>query len=189
MKKSKIYTKTGDKGTTSLIGGTRVAKNHIRLNAYGSIDELNSFLGVLRAQLADDEDKKHILKIQHELFNVGGALASEEKKYADSCLVDSSITWLERQIDIIDQDLPLLKSFVIPSGYFPAAICHVCRAVCRRSERAIYDLLEKEYVPNRILIFMNRLSDYLFVLSRKIAVVYDKEEFFSNSNCEYEKLV
>jgi len=176
--KSKVYTKTGDKGTTSLIGGSRVAKNHIRLNAYGTIDELNSFLGMLRSQLAGDEEKNHILKIQRDLFKVGGALASEDEEYAKSCLEDMDIEWLEQQIDIIDQELPPLKNFVIPSGYFPAAVCHVCRTVCRRSERAIYDLSEKEYVPANILMYVNRLSDYLFVLSRKISITHHEEDFF-----------
>lgn len=178
MKKSKVYTKTGDKGTTSLIGGSRVAKNHIRLNAYGTIDELNSFLGMLRSQLAGEEEKNHILKIQRDLFKVGGALASEDEEYAQSCLADSDIEWIEHQIDIIDQELPPLQRFVIPSGYFPAAVCHVCRTVCRRSERAIYDLSEKEFVSAYILMYINRLSDYLFVLSRKISITHHEEDFF-----------
>ena len=178
MKKSKVYTKTGDKGTTSLIGGSRVAKNHIRLNAYGAIDELNSFLGMLRSQLTDEEDKNQVLKIQRDLFKVGGALASEDEEYAKSCIEDMDIEWLEQQIDIIDQELPSLQCFVIPSGYFAAAVCHVCRTVCRRSERVIYDLSEKEYVPGNILKYVNRLSDYFFVLSRKISIVHSEEDFF-----------
>ena len=176
--KSKLYTKTGDKGTTSLIGGSRVVKNHIRLNAYGTIDELNSFLGMLRSQLPDEEDKNQVLKIQHDLFKVGGALASEDEEYAKSCLDDVDIEWLEQQIDIIDQKLPPLQRFVIPSGCFPAAVCHVCRTVCRRSERAIYGLSEKEYVPGNILKYVNRLSDYFFVLSRKISIAHSEEDFF-----------
>ena len=176
--KSNVYTKTGDKGTTSLIGGSRVTKNHIRLNAYGTVDELNSFLGMLRSQLTDDEANNQILKIQRDLFRVGGALASEDEDFAKSCLEDTDIEWVEQQIDAIDQELPPLKHFVIPSGYFPAAICHVCRTVCRRSERAIYDLSEKEYVPDNILKYINRLSDYLFVLSRKISITHHEEEFF-----------
>ncbi len=180
MKKSKIYTKTGDKGLTSLIGGTRVPKNHVRLNAYGAIDELNSFLAMLRSQLTDEQDNVNILKIQNELFVVGGMLATEKEHTNIFSLSATHIEWLEEQIDSIDSQLPKLSNFVIPSDYFPAAICHVCRTVCRRSEREIYNLAETESVPEIINIYINRLSDYLFVLSRKISIISGKEDFFSN---------
>jgi cob(I)alamin adenosyltransferase len=183
MKKSKIYTKTGDKGTTSLIGGTRIAKTHIRLESYGTIDELNSFLGLLRAQEIDKNDKQKLLKIQNTLFLVGGALASDDKNYADKCLSANDVEWLEKQIDEMDEQLPPLKNFVIPSAYQPAAICHICRTISRKSERCIYKLSESDYVPETIKIYINRLSDYFFVLSRKISINNNKEEFFSQNSC------
>jgi len=177
--KSKIYTKTGDNGTTSLVGGARVAKNHIRLEAYGTIDELNSFLGLLRAQEIDATDKENILKIQNDLFILGGVLATTDEKYLHKNISKEQIQFIENQIDIIDGKLPPLRNFVIPSGFQPAAICHVCRTVCRRAERIICTLSDTAKIPDLIGIYINRLSDYLFVLARKIDIKFHKEEFFS----------
>ena len=179
MEKSRIYTKTGDKGTTSLVGGARVPKNSLRLDAYGTIDELNSFFGLLRAQEISENDKKNILKIQNELFIVGSILATEKEKYVEKYDFWEKIEFLENQIDIIGSELPPLKSFVIPSDYQPAAVCHICRTICRRAERIICRLSAENFVPEYVLMYMNRLSDYLFVLSRKITVTSHKEDFFA----------
>lgn len=183
MKKNKIYTKTGDKGTTSLVGGIRVPKNHIRLDAYGTIDELNSFLGLLRSQDINIEDKANILKIQNELFLIGASLATEDETKSKTSISLENINWLETEIDLIDQDLPPLNNFIIPSAYQPSAISNICRTVCRRAERHIITLSEHYFVANNILIYINRLSDYLFVLSRKISVnTNHNEDFFINNN-------
>jgi len=184
MKKSKVYTRTGDSGTTSLVGGTRIAKNHIRLEAYGTIDELNSFLGLLRSQEIDATDKQNILKIQNDLFILGGVLATENEKYSHQNITEEHIQFIENQIDMIDSELPPLQNFVIPSGFQPAALCHVCRTVCRRAERIICTLSETTKIPDLIGIYVNRLSDYLFVLARKIDIKFNKEDFFSNNICK-----
>jgi cob(I)alamin adenosyltransferase len=177
--KSKVYTRTGDKGTTSLVGGARIAKNHIRLEAYGTIDELNSFLGLLRSQEISAEDKETIFRIQNDLFLLGGVLATSDEKYLHHSIEQSHIAWLEAKIDKIDADLPPLHHFVIPSDYQPAALCHVCRSICRRAERIIFTLAEMAAIPDEITVYVNRLSDLLFVLAREIDIKFHKENFFS----------
>ncbi|GHT32913.1 cobalamin adenosyltransferase [Bacteroidia bacterium] len=177
--KSKVYTRTGDKGSTSLVGGARIAKNHIRLEAYGTIDELNSFLGLLRSQEIPVEDKETIFRIQNDLFLLGGVLATADEKYLYQNIEQSHIAWLEEKIDEIDANLPPLSRFVIPSGYQSTAICHVCRTICRRAERIICTLAETAAIPDTITVYVNRLSDFLFVLARRIDIKYHKEEFFS----------
>ena len=171
MKKSMIYTKTGDKGTTSLVGGTRVPKTHIRLEAYGTVDELNSYLGLLQTYLTDEEDKQIIFRIQNKLFSVGSYLATDQtqtKLRMESRIEDEDIRMLEQAIDVIDNELPPLNAFILPGGDRGAAVGHICRTVCRRAERRILALAEECDIDARVTAFVNRLSDYLFILTRKL---------------------
>ena len=171
----KIYTKTGDKGTTSLIGGKRVLKNSDKLNAYGSIDELNSFLGLLRAKTTDENIKNEILDIQNTLFNVGAHLALDEnvEKIPEFAQInDEKIKKIEDLIDFFQENLPKITNFIIYGENELSAICHVCRAICRRAEREIITVNQQYNIDNNIVIYVNRLSDFLFVLAR----VYTKNE-------------
>lgn len=189
MKKSLVYTRTGDKGKTSLVGGERVSKTHVRLEAYGTVDELNSHLGVLIA-LAEDKEAQGILKyVQHSLFVVGAYLATNQERRelsADSCITEKPIEMLERAIDELDASLPELKAFVLPGGSYPASYCHVCRTVCRRAERCILALEEELQceVDEKVKRFVNRLSDYLFVLSRKLNQLARQDEIFWDKSCK-----
>lgn len=170
MKKSLIYTKTGDKGTTSLVGGKRVSKAHVRLDAYGTIDELNSFVGLLRCEISDEHDSEILAFIQHKLFTVGSYLATETEDMAPkaaSIITDNNINMLENEMDKMDSQLPTLRQFVLPGGNEAAARANVCRSVCRRAERNMYRVMEEYPVDEQILKFVNRLSDYFFLLSRK----------------------
>jgi cob(I)alamin adenosyltransferase len=167
---SKIYTKTGDKGTTSLIGGTRLPKDHIKIEAYGSVDELNAWIGVL-ADAPENKKRNVFLKeIQDRLFTIGAELASEpeqnKKKLPE--LFESDIEVLEKEMDVYNEDIPTLRAFVLPGGHPLVSFAHVARTVCRRSERQIITLSHNEDVNPLIIKYLNRLSDYLFVLSRKI---------------------
>lgn len=185
MKKSLVYTKTGDKGTTALVGGSRVPKTHIRLEAYGTVDELNAQLGLLATYLTDKHDCDVVLNIQHILFAVGAHLATDQTKTSlpqASILTPQHITELEQEIDCIDESLPPLRAFVIPGGSRGAAICHTARTVCRRAERRILSLSEACEVATEVLAYMNRLSDYLFVLSRKMNVTQQTDEIFWNNS-------
>ncbi|KAA6317828.1 Cob(I)yrinic acid a c-diamide adenosyltransferase [termite gut metagenome] len=185
MKKSIVYTKTGDQGTTGLIGGTRVPKNHIRLEAYGTTDELNSQLGLLVTYLTEKSDRDFIIKVQNKLFSLGAYLATDQEKaqITDiSNITPNDITDVEREIDRIDETLPALHAFAIPGGSRGAAICHVCRTVCRRTERCVLTLAESYFVSSDLLIYLNRLSDYLFMLSRKINIIEKRDEIFWNTN-------
>lgn len=187
MKKSLVYTKTGDKGTTALVGGTRVAKTHVRLEAYGTVDELNAQLGLLITYLTDEKDRNVVLEIQNTLFTIGSHLATDQEK-ADlrkaGIITPGQIAGLEREIDLIDEALPSLRAFVIPGGSRGAAVCHVCRTVCRRAERRILALAEEYKVSSETLSYMNRLSDYLFVLSRRINIEKKTDEIFWNNTCK-----
>ena len=187
MKKSLVYTKTGDKGTTALIGGTRVAKTHVRLEAYGTVDELNAHLGLLVTWLADESDRATVLKIQNRLFTIGSHLATDQEKVElrdVSIITAEHVAELEAVIDRIDSTLPPLRAFVIPGGSQGAGICHICRTVCRRAERRILALSEEYQVSPEVLSYMNRLSDYLFVLSRRINVVAGSDEIFWDNTCK-----
>ena len=187
MKKSMIYTRTGDGGKTSLVGGTRVPKTHARLEAYGTVDELNSFLGLLAARLSDSEDKSFVQWIQNNLFAVGSYLATDSEKTelrAVSIVTSGQVEKMEREIDRLDSLLPPLKYFVLPGGDEVAALCHVCRTVCRRAERRILALAEGAHVSEELLAYVNRLSDYLFVLSRKINLDNKKDEIFWQNSCK-----
>jgi cob(I)alamin adenosyltransferase len=178
----KIYTKTGDKGATGLIGGSRVSKNDIRLDAYGSIDELNSFVGLLAAHLPEDDPNLVFLrKIQGNLFIIGAYLATDREKIDASKAVTfdkDSILLIEREIDALNAQLPPLKSFILPGGSATGAISHVCRTVARRAERRLYDVNEQYQIEGNILVFINRLSDYFFVLSRYLTRISGKDDFF-----------
>ncbi len=170
MKKSIIYTKTGDKGTTALVGGVRVRKTHIRLEAYGTIDELNSLIGWLNCEIKEKEHHDFLLFIQHKLFAVGSflATATESKQpKAASIITTHDIARIETEIDQIDAALPRLSRFVLPGGNEAASRAHLCRTVTRRAERIVYRLAEDFPVSEEVLIFLNRLSDYFFVLARR----------------------
>lgn len=186
MAKSMIYTRTGDGGQTSLVGGTRVSKTHVRLEAYGTVDELNSFLGLLVTRL-EAEDRIFVQWIQNELFVVGSYLATDSEKTelrAASIVTPEQVAKIEAEIDRLDALVPPLKAFVLPGGDEGAALCHVCRTVCRRAERRILSLAEEAPVSAELLAFINRLSDYLFVLSRKINQDNKKDEIFWQNSCK-----
>jgi cob(I)alamin adenosyltransferase len=167
----KIYTKTGDKGQTSLIGGTRVPKHHIRIEAYGTVDELNSWIGVLRDSIAEEAVTTLLIEIQDRLFTMGSLLAADPEKSKMKLpeLEDADITRLEQAIDAMNEHLPPMRSFVLPGGHITVSHCHVARCVCRRAERNVTHLSETAAVSAVIGQYLNRLSDYLFVLSRKLA--------------------
>ena len=171
MKKSIIYTGTGDKGTTSLVGGERVSKAHQRIESYGTVDELNSFIGLLITSLEEKADQDFLLFIQHKLFTIGSYLATDQENTelkVESKVMPETITRIEREIDRLDNELPKMRNFILPGGSRPASLAHVCRTVCRRAERRILALSETCTISPEVLAFVNRLSDYLFVLSRKI---------------------
>lgn len=181
MKKSLVYTRTGDRGTTALVGGTRVPKTHLRLEAYGTVDELNAQLGLLLTYLTDAADRNFLLRVQHHLFQVGSHLATDQSKTtlcAASQVTPAMIEAMEQEIDRIDSLLPPLRAFVLPGGGRGAAVCHICRTVCRRAERRILALAAEVEVAPELLSYMNRLSDYLFVLSRKMNLDEKKDEIF-----------
>lgn len=168
----KIYTKKGDKGKTSLIGGTRVSKAHLRIDAYGTVDELNSHIGVVQSGLNPADDQHALLAaVQHELFVMGSLLAADPEKNRMELpkLHAQDVTRLEQAIDVMNESLPELRAFILPAGHTDVAHCHVARCVCRRAERAVVRLAADAPVEPVILEYLNRLSDYLFVLARKIA--------------------
>jgi cob(I)alamin adenosyltransferase len=165
----KIYTKTGDKGSTSLLGGTRVSKGHERINAYGTIDELNSFLGLV-SDLDPDEKRVNLIReIQTRLFTIGSSLAAETDRAKDfkPDLEEDDITVLEEAIDEMNESLPVMKNFILPGGHQLVSFSHVARTVCRRAERLIITLATTEEIEEIVIRYLNRLSDYLFVLARK----------------------
>ena len=167
----KIYTKKGDKGETGLIGGVRVSKNDLRINAYGTVDELNAHIGMLRDSIRNNEVEVQLLDIQDRLFTAGSLLAVGEKGTSMKLpeLMESDITMLETWIDKMDQLLPEMKTFVLPGGHLTVSKCHIARTVCRRAERIIVELSNRVNVDSVILSYFNRLSDYLFTLSRKLS--------------------
>jgi len=168
----KIYTKTGDKGTTSLIGGTKVPKSHMRIEAYGTIDELNSYLGLCFDLLTDEQSKKIINEVQDRLFTIGSSLACDpikEPKMRLPDLKEEDVQLLEKEIDRIDSTIPPMQNFILPGGHTTVSHLHIARCICRRAERCCVRLeLESLEVDEIILKYLNRLSDYLFVLSRYI---------------------
>lgn len=166
----KVYTKTGDKGETSLFGGKRVAKHDLRIEAYGTVDELNSYIGLIRDQTIDKNSFNVLIEIQDRLFTLGSILATVpgNTKVKVPSLINSDVLYLEKEIDQMNEHLPEMRSFVLPGGHTTVSFCHIARCVCRRAERLTTELSEKEEVDNLILIYLNRLSDYIFVLSRKL---------------------
>jgi len=167
----KIYTKTGDKGETSLIGGARVPKYHLRIEGYGTIDELNSWVGLIRDQNIAQDLIMVLLEIQDRLFTIGSLLASDPEKGKMKLpeLVDGDIQLLENEMDRMENSLPPLKSFVLPGGHPTVSYIHIARCVCRRAERLVVHLSSENEVDTKISIYLNRLSDYLFMLSRYVA--------------------
>lgn len=176
----KIYTKTGDKGQTSLIGGTRVSKNHIRIESYGTVDELNSYLGLVNDFCGNDKINNWLREIQDRLFTLGAELATTPSKEVKMKLPDlhlSDIEWLENCIDEMNETLPEMRSFILPGGHQAASACHVARCICRRAERLCVGMKDNnEPVSEIILQYLNRLSDFLFVLARYITHINGKEE-------------
>ena len=168
----KIYTRTGDKGITSLIGGTKVPKSHIRIEAYGTVDELNSWIGLVSDQIKLKNSKKILKEIQDRLFTIGSSLACDpekETKLKIPDLKETDVILLEKEIDKMNEKLPPMKSFILPSGHLVVSSAHVARCVCRRAERLCVTLEEqKMFVDPLIIKYLNRLSDYLFVLARFI---------------------
>ncbi|MCX2430317.1 cob(I)yrinic acid a,c-diamide adenosyltransferase [Pedobacter sp. GR22-10] len=174
----KIYTKTGDKGQTSLIGGTRVPKFHLRIESYGTVDELNSYVGLIMCQDIDPQHKLLLKEIQDRLFTIGSSLAAdpEKSKMKIPDLHDADIVLLENEIDAMNEILPALKHFVLPGGNTVVSYCHIARCVCRRAERLTVALAADSFVEERVTVYLNRLSDYLFVLARKLNMDFAAEE-------------
>ncbi len=166
----KIYTKTGDNGDTSLIGGTRVPKYHQKIEAYGTIDELSSYIGLICGQKIDKYTIDFLIEIQKKLFVIGSLLAYDDKKNIKLPLLNKKdILLLEKEIDKINKTLPKQDSFIIPGGNTIVSYCHIARCVCRRAERKIIKLRQDHYVNEIVIKYINRLSDYLFILARKLA--------------------
>ena len=187
MKKSTLYTGGGDSGTTSLIGGRRVSKTHQRLEAFGTIDELNAMIGLLTTETDDTNVRNLLITVQHQLFTVGSYLATDPvrtKLKPESRITPSSILQLEQGIDLLDSELPEMKGFVLPGGCRSATLAHVCRTVCRRAERQIYRLNEDVLIDGTVLVFINRLSDLLFVIARHECFLKNVEEIIWNNTCK-----
>ena len=186
----KIYTKTGDKGETSLYGGTRVSKAAARVESYGTLDELNAFIGLAKAEISDEKVLSQLQKIQFDLFTVGSEAATPTDKMLldngknrlDLMISEKEITELELWMDDFDAELEPLRFFILPSGGKAAATVHVCRTVCRRAERAMVFLNETEEVRPELIKYLNRLSDYLFILARYISKISgEKEDYWDPS--------
>jgi cob(I)alamin adenosyltransferase len=174
----KIYTRTGDKGQTSLLGGTRVSKSHLKIDAYGNVDELNSYIGLLRDHIELKAHKNLLISIQENLFTTGSILAVEEGKSFDYIpeLKDECVKDLELEMDRMDNRLPEMKNFVLPGGHPLISYCHIARCVCRRAERIVIALSNVEKIDDIIIRYLNRLSDFLFVLGRELALDLGVEE-------------
>lgn len=174
----RIYTKTGDKGQTALFGGRRVAKSHLRVDAYGTVDELNAFIGLLRDAVSDQHVRNLLETVQHRLFTVGAHLASDpDKSLPTPDLLPADIALLENDMDAMDSQLPPLRHFILPGGHPAVSTCHVCRTVCRRAERLVVALEQSgEPVEEVVMQYLNRLSDWFFMLARKLAQDLQAEE-------------
>jgi cob(I)alamin adenosyltransferase len=181
----KIYTKTGDSGETSLFGGKRVKKYDLRIESYGTIDELNSHIGLLRDQKIDKHTYHTLIKIQNELFSIGAMLATPPEKeklksgrnrLQSTIISKDEISFLEEEIDKMESTLKPMTNFILPGGHSSVSICHIARCICRRAERITVQLKEEQSVNKDILTYINRLSDYLFVLARKLSMVNKAHE-------------
>ena len=174
----KVYTKKGDKGDTQLLGGSIVKKNHIKLECYGAIDELNAFIGNIYDQEISLPHKKNLLKIQNQLFNLGSCISFDGKKDKVKLpnVTEENIEMMEKEIDKMDATLPLLNNFILPSGLPTVSKCHIARTICRRAERNLVALGQKEKANPLHLKYLNRLSDYLFVLARYINKINNVNE-------------
>lgn len=171
-KEFKIYTKTGDDGTTGLVGGNRVKKYDLRLEGYGTVDELNSCIGLIRSYDIPEEIKSLLIQIQNKLFNIGSRLASDEKGEAytaNLAIKIEDIEVLEKAIDEFEEGLPELTNFILPGGELSVAQCHMARTICRRAERRIVEFSEQTPIQPEIVKYLNRLSDFFFVLARKLS--------------------
>jgi len=174
----KVYTKTGDTGTTALFGGTRVPKHHIRIESYGTVDELNSHIGLIRDQEINSHYKDLLIEVQDRLFTVGAILATPpeketlkngEKRLQNLGILETDIDYLEKEIDAMEDSLPQMTHFVLPGGHTTVSYCHIARCVCRRAERLAVHLNDIEPTDELVIKYLNRLSDYLFVLARKLS--------------------
>lgn len=176
----KIYTKTGDKGKTSLIGGTKVPKSHLRIESYGTVDELNSYIGVVSDSISFEHEKEMLRAIQDRLFTIGSSLACDPDKEPLMKLPDlneDDVSVLEKEIDTMNEVLPAMKSFILPGGHIAVSHTHVARCICRRAERICVNMQQQEiFVDDLVIKYLNRLSDYLFVLARFIAHQLNTEE-------------
>ena len=181
----KVYTKTGDKGTTALFGGTRVPKHHIRIESYGTVDELNSHIGLIRVQEINPFYKNVLIEVQDRLFTLGAILATPpekeklkngEQRLTINRISQDDVHYLEQEIDKMDSELPPMTHFVLPGGHTTVSYCHIARCVCRRAERLAVHLHEIEPTDENVLTYLNRLSDYLFVLARKLSQDLNAEE-------------
>ncbi len=181
----KIYTKTGDTGNTSLYGGSRVSKSNLRIESYGTIDELNAYIGLIKDQEIPLEIKNILLKIQNELFTLGAMLATPPEKETLKNgkerlnipkITENTVAFLENQIDKMNTELPQMTHFILPGGHQTVSFCHIARCVCRRAERLTVALYQKESIHLDIIKYLNRLSDYLFVLARKLSKELKSEE-------------
>ena len=188
MKITTVYTRRGDQGMTDLVGGVRISKSDVRLEAYGTIDELSSHLGLLISLLPPDDDERPVLlRIQNNLFNIGTHLATDQSQtplYASARLPEGETAFLEQRIDQAIAQLPEAQGFVLPGGCTAAAQCHVCRTVCRRAERCIDALAETAAVGPDIIEYVNRLSDYLFVLAKIINFNTGHQEILWKNACK-----
>jgi cob(I)alamin adenosyltransferase len=181
----KVYTKTGDNGTTALFGGTRVPKDHIRIESYGTVDELNSYIGLIRDQEINSHYKDILIEIQDRLFTIGAILATPPEKEVmkngelrlkNLGIIETDIELLEKEIDTMEESLPPMTHFVLPGGHQTVSYCHITRCVCRRAERLSVQLSHNEPVVKIAIKYLNRLSDYLFVLARKLSVDLKADE-------------
>jgi cob(I)alamin adenosyltransferase len=181
----KIYTKTGDKGTTSLFGGTRVPKHHIRIESYGTVDELNAHIGLIKDQKIEAHTKEILNRVQDRLFTIGSTLATEPEKATLKSgkerlripkISEEDIMLLEKEMDLMNDALPEMTHFVLPGGHQSVSFCHIARCVCRRAERMATALYEISPFDEMVIKYLNRLSDYLFVLARKLSKDLNAEE-------------
>ena len=187
MKITKVYTRTGDKGETSIVGGIRMKKSSERLEAYGTVDELSSHLGLLAAMLPEGEQKSMIIRIQRNLFNVCTNLATDQSQtplYDSAHLPEGEIELLEKEVDRLMALLPERQGFILPGGTLAAAQAHVCRTVCRRAERRIVELAATAKVSSEVQEYVNRLSDYLFVLAKKLNFIAGESEKIWQNACD-----